>query len=519
MKSSEFKKQLIIGIAGVFTSILVPVLLLTLLPDLDRWIVFAVMAIFASSVFGFLFYIFGGIKAGLLGGKIGFGLVAFFVALSELPPWAAIALLIAAAFYLFLMPIIKDYRVDREKSSGMVISGKIAQELAVEDEIVKQMETEEDEVKKSIQFGEKSIVAISTTDGFYQVVKSKDQFYFVRIGNSLSGIDHDLLITDFDDESVFATKKKDFIIPITDIKQINIRFRRALGSQVHFTVRLSIVTDTKKINFNIPDILSKEILEDFFAGIKLHVRTEKIREIPRKVLTDEETAILPTLKIITLWLYIIGLSATFVFFVYPVIGIVYRILSSLCILIPAITFFLYIRFNNVILLADRDGNDSTFRKNSTNVLIPLLLPPMALAVRSLSDFVIVDWRMLLVWSVLLFAIILFVFLRYTKEYKKMKSIIILIVIAAIAFAPAAAVQINCLYDYSTPPSAATTLIDKYISEGEYGTDYMFTVQFMDGTRKDLPVNKNYYEHHEKGAGVPVIEKPGVLGIAFAYIDE
>lgn len=504
-------------------SILVPVCLLTLLPDLDAWFVYAVMATFSSLVFGFLFYIFGGTKAGLLGGKIGFGLVAFFVALSELPPWAAIALLITAAFYLFLLPIIKEYRVDREKRSGTVISGKIAQELAVEDEIVKQMETEEDEVKKSIQFGEKSIVAISTTDGFYQVVKSKDQFYFNRIGNSLAGIDHDLLITNFDDETVFATKKKDFIIPVIDIKQINITFKSALGTQVHFTVRLSIVTNNKKFNFNIPDILSKKILEDFFAGIELRMRTGKIRDMPRKVLTEEETAILPTLKIINLWLYIIGMSATFVFFVYPVIGTIYRILSCLCILIPAITFVLYIKFNNILSLDDRDSNDgsndSTFKKNSIIVYIPLLLPPMALAGRSLSDFAIVDWQILLLWTILLFAIILFVFLRYTKEYKKMKTIIIMIVIAAIAFAPATAVQINCLYDYSTPPPAATTLIDKYISEGEYKTDYMFTLQFMDGTRKDLSVSKNYYENNEKGTDVPVIVKPGLLGISFAYVED
>jgi hypothetical protein len=523
MKTGEFKKQFIIGITGTILSISALLLIFFIFPDLNDWVVYIILLILAPLIFGFIFYIFGGIKFGLFWGGIGFAFVAFMVAIKELPPWAGIALVVAAAFYFFVLPIIKDYKIDREKNSEKIISKKIAQELLMEDEFVKQIESEEEEFKKSIKFGEKSIIMISTKDGIYQVINSEEKYYFVRIGNSIIGIDNDLLITNFENDSVFATRKKDFIIDKSNIEKIVIKYGNTFGSYPDFTVRLSIVTGSKKMNFYISDTLSKDILNAFFSGISISVQEGKKKETTAKVLTDEEKAILPTLKKINLWLCIIGIMASLIFIFIPVNGTIYRIFSAVGIIIPIITLILYIKYNNIFSLDDRHqtngSSDSAFSKESATIYIPLLVPPLALGLNSLSDFSVMDLWALLIWSAFAFALILFVFLKYTQEYKKAKSIIFFITIFALIFAPSAVVQINCLYDFSKPALTSTIIIDKYISEGEHSTDYIFTVKLKNGSKQDLPVRKAYYESLDKGADVSVIEKPGLLGIGFAYVDE
>lgn len=191
-------------------------------------------------------------------------------------------------------------------------------------------------------------------------------------------------------------------------------------------------------------------------------------------------------------------SLTFIFL--PVGGTVYRILSAVCIIIPIITLILYIKYNNIFSLDDscqtNGSSDSLFRRESATIYIPLLFPPLALALSSLSDFSVMDLWELVIWSAIAFALILFVFLKYTQEYKKAKSIIIFITIFALSFAPSTVVQINCLYDFSKPAPNSTIIIDKYISESKDSTDYIFTVKLKNGSKQDLPVSKTYYEKCE-----------------------
>lgn len=105
----------------------------------------------------------------------------------------------------------------------------------------------------------------------------------------------------------------------------------------------------------------------------------------------------------------------------------------------------------------------------------------------------------------------------TKEYKRRKSIIWLILIVVLVYTPCALLQINVLYDFSEGEQHTTVLIDKHIDDD--GVLYYFTVQMIDDEEREVGVMKEFYDMRSVGDTVTLVENRGLLGISYVYIDE
>jgi len=192
-------------------------------------------------------------------------------------------------------------------------------------------------------------------------------------------------------------------------------------------------------------------------------------------------------------------------------------LSAICIIVPTVTFTLYVKYNN-LLSADDRNDESNKKKPRIDITVPLLIPSSVLGIRTLMDIDVTGWVNLVLWSAGLLAVILLALFIFTKEYKRRKAVAELIVFIALYFAPSTVLQINVLYDYSDPVVYTTELLDKDISSGK-GKTYYNTVEMEDGSQKELKVSPEFYNMQEVGDSVTVVESDGLLGIGYVYIDE
>lgn len=517
----QFKKQVAVGIAGVIgTALLTWGAYETWGIPQIRWITYPVLALLMASFMGFLFYTFGGWRSFLSGAGYGVGFVVLTVAAKELPTWAFGVLIVAAILIFVVRPLIKQYKVDREKSSDEVIDKRVAEEIRLEEAEEAEIDQAEEEFKQSIGFGTKSLLLLANITGaMYQMIRSGDRLYFVRVGGELSGLDVSLMKTDFSDEAVLAKGPKDFFIVSSEIDEITCKYGKAIGTQMENCGEIKIRTRQKRYAFVVLDHVAQEKIETLFNGLPFAVIKKKKPAAPAPVLTEEEKSILPKLKKACLVLTVLAVIAGAAFFFLPIGPVVYRVLSAVCIIIPAVTFGLYIKFNNLLSIEDKGNDDPMFKKSRVNITIPLLIPSAALGVRTIYDFDVTGWVSLIVWSVAVIAVMLLVMFKFTKEYKRKKSVIFMIIFVILYYAPSAVMQINGLYDYSTPVVYSTSLIEKHISEGRNSTRYYFTVELENGKEKDLGVTREYYKTQEPGETVVVVEQSGLLGIDYAYINE
>jgi hypothetical protein len=66
---------------------------------------------------------------------------------------------------------------------------------------------------------------------------------------------------------------------------------------------------------------------------------------------------------------------------------------------------------------------------------------------------------------------------------------------------------------------AAALLEKDISESRHGDTYSFKVRFADGSEIELKVTREFYKERGAGDFVTVVEKQGLLGVGYVYIDE
>jgi hypothetical protein len=516
----EFKKQVIIGIAGVLGTALIAWGAYAVWgwgASESRWLRYAVLAVLTACFFGSLLYIFGGIRSFISGAGSGFVFVALSVSAIELSSWVFGILIVAAVLVFVARPLIRQYRKDREENSTAVIDPKLAEEIRQEEAEEAELREADSEFKKSIRFGEKSLLLFTQTGGMYQLIRGIDKLYFIRIGGELSGMDEELIRTDFLDETRLIQGKKDFDIAQNEIAQIRCRYGSITGVPMESCAEIKIKTDRRTYTFAVLDHLPERRLATFFGGLPFSAGVKKQARASARGLTEEEKRILPGLKKACLALTVLAIVAGAAFIFLPGGPVLYRVLSAACILIPVAAFVLYMKYNN--LLSIEDSNDSMFKRSRANISTALLIPSGALVMRTIYDFNVTGWASFAIWSGAMIAVVLLMMFKFTKEYKRKKSVIWMIVLVALFYAPSAVVQVNGLYDYSEPVVYSTTLLDKHISEGRSSTRYIYTVEMEDGSEKDLGVSREFYREQVAGDTVTVVEQSGLLGIDYAYIPE
>lgn len=497
-----FRKQLITGIIGMLATAGVFVFLgVNGILEGNRWVMYLVVWAMFSSFIGFLCYCFGGKELFVFGAKYGTGFVGFVVAGKELPTWL-FGILVFLGISIFLgHRFIKEYRKDK----GQVVD--------VEEQLEAEIEEELDEMKQGIGFGERCLFLLTSMGTFYQLIKGRDKFYLIRVGTELSGLDWETVKRNEADVNV---GKKDYTIVCSEITEISCHYGKAYGTPTENCGRLSISAGGKKRHFIIVDNPSPTAVEGFFAGLPFTMKVKKRKEMPERSLTEAEQEILPTLKRVFLLLMIVSVVCSAMLFFLFIDMTVYIVLAMLCILIPAVVFILYVRFNGILFLSDeRKG----FGKTGINISVPLLLPSLVLGLEALRNFTILDVWTWAFWSVALMLVVFVVFFKMTREYKTYKSIVVYIILAAILHLPSSVIFVNCLFDPSDPVVYSSTIIGKSISENDTGTSYHFEVTLQNGRRQEFVVLNDVYEAYEEGSSVEVLEKPGLLGIGFGFINE
>jgi hypothetical protein len=294
MKKEAFKKQVLGGIAGALGTALVAaaVYLQWGFPE-NRWITYAVGAICVAAFIGFLLFIPGGWKSFFSGARYGFGLMTLVVSAKELPSWAFCILIVAAVSVFLVRPLIRQYRGDRDGSGDAVPDEELADEIAAEEEIQREMEG----FKKSIAFGDKSLL-LKGAGGMHQLIRSGGKLYFIRLGGELSGMDTKLARTDFSDEAAYIGGKKDFYIDFNRIAAIQLSYGKRSDTPMENCGKMTMRTDQKAYAFTVWDHLPEEKLAAFFSGLPFSVRVKKraAAPVPAHVPTAKEKGFCRSLK-------------------------------------------------------------------------------------------------------------------------------------------------------------------------------------------------------------------------------
>jgi hypothetical protein len=512
-----FIKQVLTGIAGMVISASIFALVIGFLNTriLDnKWLLYAAMAIIVSVFFGFMLYIFGGKESFIFGAKLGFGFVAFIVSMKEMPqPFSGILIVILVVIFL-VWPRLKEYFIENKKPS------KKAQEKLKEEIELELRETEADkEFKDSIQYSDKSLLLFAPMGGIYQVINGKDTFYFVRVGGELTGIDKELLKKDFSDEREFLKNKKDFSIDKKDITSISFNQKHSANCPFPQSGKICISTNSARKNFVILDSVDSQKIEKFFViGANSVVKrpNPSYSIPPEKSLSRNDRLILPRLKRICLVLDVLAIVAPAVFLF---VDLNYRLMSTICLLIPIVILVLYFKYNNILSFEDEKAG-KTYGRSKIRMELPLIFPSLGLGLRSLLDFNFTEYRMFLFWSVIIFSAALLSFFLFTTEYKTKKSAILVMVISMLFYAPSATAQVNYLLDSSKPIISYSQVINKHIDTSSKGPDrYILTVNLKNGKQCDLMVSRTYYNMVEKGRTVQISEKTGFLKIEYASVNE
>lgn len=270
--------------------------------------------------------------------------------------------------------------------------------------------------------------------------------------------------------------------------------------------------------FNINSV-TEENLQEFFDGIDIKMKSKNAEKHMDNLEFDDSNIeynpdFIAKLKSVCMILTIISIVVSLIFLF---LNINYKILSMLCIVIIISILALYIKYNGVLSLSDKK-NSELFYKNRVNITMSIIVPCIIVGLRSLLDFKLTSYNTFLTLSILLFLIILFIFFKFTNEYKKEKTSIFVILLVAISFAPSAVIQINYIFDNSKGTVFESIIYDKEITEdSKHGDSYYIKVVLPENKNIELEVSKEYYENHCKGVIAEVVEKEGFLKVPYAFV--
>ncbi|MFZ5987013.1 MAG: hypothetical protein ACOYWZ_07800 [Bacillota bacterium] len=518
---NTFLKQVIIGLAALLLSIGFFIFSLFVLDTTNRWFNYILVAISAGCFFGSLLYMFGGKEMFFYGGKLGVAFVAFTILVKELPGFWRGIFIVICALMLMAVPVVKEYLFDREKNLALPGNKKIARRIKEQEELERELEAENKKFLFYIAFGEKSLLLRTSSGEFYQCIKGKDKFYFIYVGGELSGINLDLIKMDFSDEGIFVSKKKDYVINKNDISYINYKADKIQNFVFNNSGFIVMECGHFKKRFQLLETISVESVRTFFDGIRINITSKAINKeinesLGDNVKVDRDKALIARLKLICTMLTVASVTAssTFLFLI-----INYKVMSLLCMALFISIFVLYVKYNDIISLAD-EKNQETFTKGRINITFLILIPSIGLGLRSILDFNLVSYKMFAVWSLLFFSALLFIFFGFTNEYKRRKSSILVMIMAALFFAPSAVAQTNYVFDFSKAAVSQSQIYGMRISENSNSPDeYLIEVMISNSKKIELDISKEYYKRLSIGDTVNIAVKEGALKIPYAFVKE
>lgn len=515
------KKKTIIGIAGLILSIMMAVVLggfdgeggieqLTAEQTVIRF--FCVSGI--ALALGFLMLILFDWKMFL----VGFGsvevmiAVQFITAVNVSTGFIIFPLLIAGVLLFFFTA---EYRNCKYRINGATSARQQRNEQRQIEELEK-LTAEDEELKRSIGYPEKSIILTSQMGSVFQVINRECEYYFHYVGTILARINWSNLITDFDYTERYANKK-DFVLNKQEITDLKAALREIPQFMDFGTLKIKL-NGKKAKSFGFINAMTEEELKTFFGdnlSVNKKGRTEKIDDAEPD---DKGRQILNRLNLTR---YIFSVIASVFFVVYTFFNsektdFAFTVLAGLICLAP---FVFYLVFQDYLSIRDV-GKYSKIESGKLEFVFNIILFPMIFALKCLLTSQSVAnyqlWKLAL-YSLIPLAVLSVVFFLFCKEYKKFKSCILVFLMAMLAFCPSFIYKANFAIDLKQPEEIACKVVEMPTHTDNNGNvTYYFVFEYGDKTIK-TEVDEFTYAGMVVGGEVTVQRYNGAFGINTVYL--
>ena len=341
----------------------------------------------------------------------------------------------------------------------------------------------------------------------YLLLKSDSHFHLVRVDASLSESKMNRLLRIYpcsDDQL------RDLGLHYSAFKAENLRGVVIKGYSAGDEIELWIGNTAK---CTLGSDYTEETLSTFFDGYTI------TRSLP-----SQWTGLDPKyIRIISWTLNIVSLICSLFF---CILQTPYKLWSVLCILCPITAVALRLLFPASFTLEDEsmEKKIGVFRKSRRkgNLLIPsVIVPGMALSIRSLTDFTFSDSTViiLLVAASIISVVAVLLYGILNDGFRNGLVNALGILFGAVLVCLGVAGQLNYLLDFNEPETYVLEVSDKQVDRGHKSTSYYCTVTMPNGEILEVNMSASTYRSIEVGEDISVTYHKGAFGIPFYTVED
>lgn len=373
------------------------------------------------------------------------------------------------------------------------------------------------------------------SDTIYQVIRGERQYHFVKIGWGDINVSWPEKLIDpcGSDAEIAARMKKGYSIHKTDIQHVSLKFRRCVSTQQPNLGSLKLDTTDGKKSFILLDVLemTPQDVQDFFADLRSVTDVDE-RALEREAQEDaaaqedveqlradydpEKARRRKPLGTILIVLAVV-IESAWLFLDVPYL--LFSILSIVLFLVPFVLVLVQPAYFTLLDLGGRKKAEK-YRENgivTVDVFIPVIIAALGLEFRSLMDFNILNWLVLLialgVFSLVLTLVLYFCYRDIKGKPGQAAMLFVILMLFSFGFV----VQVNYLLDFKEPDVGYTEVLDKHISTSSKLPDsYLLTVS-VDGQEQELQAPPELYDGTEIGDEVIITTYHGAFGIRYADV--
>ncbi len=508
------RKKLFIGLSGFIVSAILFAIFASLSPTGNitelplSGVFFRILSLlFLPTAISFIFYIFSNKKGFFIILSLFLTIVIIMILVeftSNSNPSIALSLITLVGIALIVIPSYTTY-----KSIKISLNGS-----QLQNDKINAMIYDDGEFKKSIGYIQNSII-VSTqgTGSLFQVIKTNKSFIFHHIGNSLSGIDKSKIIKNFSNIDINKDNKKDYILTQENIDKISAVLKDNNQIINYGNITISLKNGKNKRYVLINSIGENDLTNFFDNNITIINKTHDIQNIEyssnhKKILNklNKFFCIYSTISSVIFGLY-------FILYANKIANVIF---TTLCIIICLIPFVSYIKYPKYITLKESNFYNPGIQNGKLNIsqntlIFPLLFALIALIISPVM-YMYYDAIKLIIYSAILFVVFIATMLIFTKEYKKEKSTLFVIIMIGLILCPTIIHTVDTSYDYSTPQQIACEIIETttWTNNNDEITYYLI-VNYQNKNIK-TEVSQKTYEKYNAGDNITVIKKQGLFGI-------
>ena len=489
------KKNVLIGVIGFIIDIVILILIMKG-EFFSREVNSIILLIGLSLLLFFVGFAVGGFRFGIPIGLHMAALLGIIAAPSQIG--GPLALLFFGA--LFIGPKILDILRKRKINNGEIDEFEEQQKLEAEIEAV----------------FNNSVYLIKTNkfkaDVTYKVVDKGDHIYFCRCGGQFHDLDPEIAKNAQLTESELLAHKNSFSLKKDDINAVEINSKiRLWTGNIPNNGSVNIITESKT-DFIIHEINDYPQIQAFLENA-LNCPVTVVIDQKRKQIEDADAELEMQdsktkygIKKTANLLNILGTASGLwlIFYPRPI-----KLVVAVCVIIPIVSLAFYVLNSRLVSFDEKNTH-----KPATNVLTAIMVPSFALSLVSMIAF---DVRYVpKVWvTIIVITIIVSAFLLIkTKEYKRHKSLIIVIPMFIFVYIYGFMITTNCVFGYHSPVQYYAEAVDKEYNDSSESNKYSVVIEDWHDEENTIKVSVSEKEYNSINIGqnVYVYSLKGLWGI-------